>query len=135
MRERARFCELFRVIAFEFEQNRTTWLTHFVIDAKKILRWEELNGLSKRKVLIVGVPALGLITLPIAQFPNIAPPEVQVLATYVGADAQTLEQAVANRRRHQLAMDLAEINSWNTCTRRKCSQALLVSRSFCCGYA
>jgi multidrug efflux pump subunit AcrB len=26
-----------------------------------------------------------IATLPVAQFPNIVPPEVQVLATYVGA--------------------------------------------------
>ena len=30
-----------------------------------------------------------------AQFPNIVPPEIQVTATYPGADAQTLEQSVA----------------------------------------
>ncbi len=43
--------------------------------------------------LIVG--AVTIVTLPIAQFPNIAPPEIQLLATYVGADAETLEQSVA----------------------------------------
>jgi len=41
--------------------------------------------------------------LPIAQFPNIAPPEIQVLATYVGADAQTLEQAVATPIEQQMS--------------------------------
>src|ERR1700745_1909765 len=43
--------------------------------------------------VIVGI--VTIVGLPIAQFPNIAPPEIQVLATYVGADALTLEQAVA----------------------------------------
>ena len=41
---------------------------------------------------------LGLImiaTVPVAQFPKIAPPEIRLLATYVGADAQALEKAVA----------------------------------------
>src|SRR6201984_3765498 len=42
--------------------------------------------------VIVGI--VTIVGLPIAQFPNIAPPEIQVLATYVGADAQTLEQSV-----------------------------------------
>jgi HAE1 family hydrophobic/amphiphilic exporter-1 len=46
-------------------------------------------------ILMVIVGALTMLNLPVAQFPNIAPPEIQVLATYVGADAQTLEQAVA----------------------------------------
>jgi hydrophobic/amphiphilic exporter-1 (mainly G- bacteria), HAE1 family len=46
-------------------------------------------------ILMVMIGAITILSLPIAQFPNIAPPEVQVLATYVGADAETLEQAVA----------------------------------------
>jgi hydrophobic/amphiphilic exporter-1 (mainly G- bacteria), HAE1 family len=46
-------------------------------------------------ILMVMIGAITILSLPIAQFPNIAPPEIQVLATYVGADAQTLEQAVA----------------------------------------
>jgi len=33
--------------------------------------------------------------LPIAQFPNIAPPEIWLQANYPGADAKTLEQSVA----------------------------------------
>ena len=36
---------------------------------------------------IVGVVAM--VQLPIAQFPNIAPPEIQLQATYAGADALT----------------------------------------------
>src|SRR5208282_43365 len=46
-------------------------------------------------IVMVIAGALTILTLPVAQFPNIAPPEVQVLATYVGADAETLEQSVA----------------------------------------
>src|ERR1700757_5091769 len=46
-------------------------------------------------ILMVIVGAVTIATLPVAQFPNIVPPEVQVLATYVGADAQTIEQSVA----------------------------------------
>ena len=44
-------------------------------------------------IVMVLVGALTVLSLPVAQFPNITPPEIQVLATYVGADAQTLEQA------------------------------------------
>jgi len=54
-------------------------------------------------ILMVIVGAVTLISLPIAQFPNIAPPEVQILATYVGADAQTLEQAVATPIEQQMS--------------------------------
>src|ERR1700741_2730002 len=46
-------------------------------------------------VLTVIVGAVMIATLPVAQFPNIAPPEIWLQATYVGADAKTLEQAVA----------------------------------------
>src|SRR5207245_105432 len=40
---------------------------------------------------------------PIAQFPNIAPPEVQILASYVGADALTLQQSVATHIEQQMS--------------------------------
>jgi HAE1 family hydrophobic/amphiphilic exporter-1 len=43
--------------------------------------------------VIIGVITIG--TLPVAQFPQIAPPEIRLQATYPGADAQTLEQTVA----------------------------------------
>src|SRR5467141_4435598 len=46
-------------------------------------------------ILLVIVGAVTIATLPVAQFPNIVPPEIQLQATYVGADAQTLEQSVA----------------------------------------
>jgi hydrophobic/amphiphilic exporter-1 (mainly G- bacteria), HAE1 family len=45
---------------------------------------------------------LTILSLPVAQFPSIAPPEVQILATYIGADAQTLEQAVATPIEQQM---------------------------------
>ena len=41
--------------------------------------------------------------LPVAQFPQIAPPEIQVSAIYVGADAQTIEQAVATPIEQQMS--------------------------------
>jgi HAE1 family hydrophobic/amphiphilic exporter-1 len=53
-------------------------------------------------ILLVILGAITILTLPVAQFPNIVPPEIQILATYVGADAQTLEQAVATPIEQQL---------------------------------
>ncbi len=44
-------------------------------------------------MVIVGVVAL--LGLPISQYPNIVPPEIVINTTYVGADAQTVEQSVA----------------------------------------
>src|SRR5246500_77073 len=46
-------------------------------------------------ILTVIVGVITVVTLPVAQFPQIAPPETRLQATYVGADAETLEQAVA----------------------------------------
>src|SRR5215468_857621 len=46
-------------------------------------------------ILMVIVGAITILGLPIAQFPNIAPPEIRVAAPYPGADAETLEKAVA----------------------------------------
>src|SRR5246500_2623219 len=46
-------------------------------------------------ILMVIVGGVTIATLPIAQFPNIAPPEIVLQATYPGADAKTLEEAVA----------------------------------------
>jgi HAE1 family hydrophobic/amphiphilic exporter-1 len=53
-------------------------------------------------IIMVLVGTLTILTLPIAQFPSIAPPEIQILSTYVGADAQTLEQAVATPIEQQM---------------------------------
>ena len=52
-------------------------------------------------MVIVGIVAM--VGLPTAQFPNITPPEVQVKATYVGADAQTVEQSVATPIEQQMS--------------------------------
>ena len=46
-------------------------------------------------ILIVIVGAVAYPSLPIAQYPNIAPPTVVVTATYPGASAETLAETVA----------------------------------------
>jgi HAE1 family hydrophobic/amphiphilic exporter-1 len=46
-------------------------------------------------LLTVIVGAITILGLPISQFPNIAPPEMKLQATFVGADAETLAQSVA----------------------------------------
>ena len=54
-------------------------------------------------ILTVIVGAVAVVGLPVAQFPQIAPPEVQVSAIYVGADAQTIEQSVATPIEQQMS--------------------------------
>jgi HAE1 family hydrophobic/amphiphilic exporter-1 len=51
--------------------------------------------------VIVGV--VSMLRLPIAQFPNIVPPEILVQAIYPGADALTLEQSVATPLEAQIS--------------------------------
>src|ERR1019366_1952163 len=53
-------------------------------------------------ILTVIVGAVTIATLPVAQFPNIVPPEIRLQTSYVGADAQTLEQAVATPIEQQI---------------------------------
>jgi HAE1 family hydrophobic/amphiphilic exporter-1 len=54
-------------------------------------------------ILMVVIGAVTIAQLPIAQFPQIAPPEVQIRATYVGADSQTIEQSVATPIEQQMS--------------------------------
>lgn len=51
-----------------------------------------LAGVISILIVILGV--LGLVQLPIEQFPNIAPPTVRVSATYTGANAETVLKSV-----------------------------------------
>jgi HAE1 family hydrophobic/amphiphilic exporter-1 len=53
-------------------------------------------------ILMVIVGAVTITSLPVAQFPNIVPPEIRLQATFVGADAKTLEQAVATPIEQQI---------------------------------
>ncbi len=52
-------------------------------------------------MVILGVVAMS--GLPIAQFPNIVPPAIQVNAVYTGADAVTVEQSVATPIEQQMS--------------------------------
>jgi HAE1 family hydrophobic/amphiphilic exporter-1 len=54
-------------------------------------------------ILTVIVGAVVIAGLPVALFPQIAPPEIQIWATYVGADAQTIEQSVATPIEQQMS--------------------------------
>ena len=54
-------------------------------------------------ILTVIVGVITIVTLPVALFPSIAPPEIRLQATYPGADAQTLEQAVATPIEQQVS--------------------------------
>lgn len=53
-------------------------------------------------LLIVLAGAVCIPTLPIAQFPNLAPPQVSVSSAYTGASAQTVEAAVTQPLEQQI---------------------------------
>ena len=54
-------------------------------------------------LLMVIVGTVSMLSLPIAQYPDIVPPEVIVQANYVGADALTVEQSVATPIEQQMS--------------------------------
>jgi HAE1 family hydrophobic/amphiphilic exporter-1 len=54
-------------------------------------------------ILQVTIGLVTMLTLPVAQYPNIVPPEIRIQTTYVGADAQTLAQSVATPIEEQMS--------------------------------
>ena len=54
-------------------------------------------------ILMVLVGVIAMLSLPTAQFPNIADPMIQVKATYPGADAQTIAESVATPLEQQMS--------------------------------
>lgn len=51
-----------------------------------------LSGVISVLIVILGI--IGLVQLPLEQFPNIAPPTVRVTASYTGANAETVMKSV-----------------------------------------
>src|SRR5690242_4548218 len=45
-------------------------------------------------IVIVMIGILAITNLPVGQYPDITPPQVQISGTFTGADAQTVEQTV-----------------------------------------
>jgi HAE1 family hydrophobic/amphiphilic exporter-1 len=54
-------------------------------------------------ILQVVVGLVSMLSLPVAQYPNIVPPEIRIQTTYVGADANTLAQSVATPIEEQMS--------------------------------
>src|SRR5580700_9610022 len=54
-------------------------------------------------ILMVLVGVVSIFSLPTAQFPNIADPQIQVLAMYPGADSQTVAESVATPIEQQMS--------------------------------
>src|SRR6202167_412562 len=54
-------------------------------------------------ILQVVVGLVTMLRLPVAQFPNIVPPEIRIQTTYLGADAQTVAESVATPIEEQMS--------------------------------
>src|ERR1700723_2092632 len=54
-------------------------------------------------IIMVIVGVVSFLSLPVAQYPNIVPPEIAINATYVGGDALTVEQSVATPIEQQMS--------------------------------
>ena len=54
-------------------------------------------------ILMVIIGSVTMFSLPIAQFPNIVPPEIRIQTTYLGADARTLADSVATPIEEQMS--------------------------------
>src|SRR5271154_3498935 len=54
-------------------------------------------------ILMVIAGIVSMLSLPTAQFPNIADPQIQVIGNYTGADAQTVAESVATPIEQQMA--------------------------------
>ena len=54
-------------------------------------------------VLMVIAGVVALLRLPVAQFPTISDPQIQIVANYTGADATTVAQSVATPIEQQMA--------------------------------
>ena len=54
-------------------------------------------------ILTVMVGVIALLGLPLAQFPQIVPPQINVSTTYTGADAVTIEQSVSTPIEQQVS--------------------------------
>jgi len=54
-------------------------------------------------ILTVIIGAVSMVSLPVAQFPNIVPPEIRIQTTFLGGDAQSLAQSVATPIEEQMS--------------------------------
>ena len=76
-------------------------------------------------LVITLVGALAIFSLPIAQYPPITPPTVQVETTYVGASAEVVQQSVAtaiekqvNGAENMIYMASKSSSDWALCADR-----------------
>ena len=80
-------------------------------------------------IFIMGIGVLSILNLPVAQYPQIAPPSVAVRASYPGASAQTVANTVTQVIEQQMTgLDgLRYISSSSTSARRPSTRTTITS--------
>ena len=91
-------------------------------------------------ILIVLFGAVSYPTLPVAQYPEIAPPTVTVTANYPGATAETMAETVApviltspTGTQRSLTLDQVEPGVWRKAARSKPSPVTRATSAACPG--
>lgn len=64
-------------------------LTHFFIEHPRFA--------AVLNIFAVLIGLATMVALPVAQYPNIVPPTIQITASYPGASAETIARTVATR--------------------------------------
>jgi HAE1 family hydrophobic/amphiphilic exporter-1 len=54
-------------------------------------------------IVMVLVGLVSMTTLPVSQFPSVVPPEVRIQTTFVGGDAETVQQSIATPIEEQMS--------------------------------
>ena len=54
-------------------------------------------------ILMVLVGLVSMTMLPISQFPSVVPPEIRIQTTFVGADAETVQQSISTPIEEQMS--------------------------------
>lgn len=61
-----------------------------------------LSAVISISIVVVGI--IGLFTLPVEQYPDIAPPTIQVSTSYFGASAELFRRVLSLRWRKRLTV-------------------------------
>ena len=75
-------------------------------------------------ILIMLAGVLAIRTLPVGQYPDVAPPAVKISATYTGASAETLENSVTQVIEQQLTGLIVAAAERRKALRYRCAQRL-----------
>src|SRR3569833_3289158 len=108
-RKRAR--ALARARQLHLQRNTKTMLARFFAN-RPVFAW-----VITIVIMLAGVASI--MVLPVAQYPDVAPPSVNISASYVGASAETVENSVTQVLEQQLTGNKKHQNNTNTTTTTK----------------